>query len=320
MRQHKKGGLKNLQIFSPGKRTAALPVGSVASSSQAAGRPGQQLGLQDLPARVEVSTSVGRAGLPARQQVVQSLREAAEGPRESQGSQLQERPDRYAPEQSVFVCAATQEGRVGVATPMKKSGAAEKSSPFPGEQDFLRERGGPNTSRMKRPAASQTQTTAGRRGLKRPAAAAGKGEALASQGLGSEGDRRSESAGAQVMDMGRQPSKSVSKHSKPGKRMFAESEKIKPSKPAGTKLAKHASDYKNYSFCAKGYGQCKVEFYTAKSYIRQWRAKEKRYSMIIGDSTPQHRAVCRALVKQVQAGMSRDKLMELRATLQNRFL
>ena len=94
----------------------------------------------------------------------------------------------------MFVCAATQEGRVGVATPMKKSGAAEKSSPFPGEQDFLRERGAQNTSRMKRPAASQTQTTAGRRGLKRPAAAAGKGEALPAKGWGSEGDRRSESA------------------------------------------------------------------------------------------------------------------------------
>ena len=87
--------------------------------------------------------------------------------------------------QSVAAHETSRDGNVS--TPMRKTVAVGKSSPFPCEGDFLRERDIEKAPCMKRPAASRKETTACRRGLKRPAAAGPMEKASGSQALDPEG-------------------------------------------------------------------------------------------------------------------------------------
>lgn len=81
-----------------------------------------------------------------------------------------------------------------VSTPMRKTVTLGKSSPFPCEGDFLREIDIEKAPCMKRPAASRKETTACRRGLKRPAAGP-MDKASGSQALDPEGKDLSKPGG-----------------------------------------------------------------------------------------------------------------------------
>ena len=134
---------------------------------------------------------------------------------------------------------------------------------------------------MKRPAARKENMTAGR-GLKRPAAAS--------------------------------KAKPSTKATEKPKKLKCVSVKAKVS----PKRKDCKDGFSNYSFQAKGYGACRVEYYTAKSCIRKWDDKTRCSTMIIGISGEKHQQVCSALIKHVQAGMSREKLLALRSTLMER--
>jgi hypothetical protein len=71
----------------------------------------------------------------------------------------------------------------------------------------------------------------------------------------------------------------------------------------------------NYHLDAKGYGSCKVEFYSEKSYIRQFNEETGKYKLIIGCQTGNHWSVVQALAKHVAAGKSKDDLLAIRAKL-----
>ena len=72
----------------------------------------------------------------------------------------------------------------------------------------------------------------------------------------------------------------------------------------------------NRSFDAKQWGHCRVEFYSAKSYIRFFCEKKNRLCMVIGSVHGQHQEICDRLVPHVQKGKSREKLLEIRAQLE----
>ena len=72
----------------------------------------------------------------------------------------------------------------------------------------------------------------------------------------------------------------------------------------------------NRTFDAKQWGHCRVEFYTAKSYIRFFCEKKNRLCMVIGSVHGQHQEICDRLVPHVQKGKSREKLLEIRAQLE----
>ena len=72
----------------------------------------------------------------------------------------------------------------------------------------------------------------------------------------------------------------------------------------------------NRSFAAKQWGHCRVEFYSAKSYIRFFCEKKARMCMVIGSVHGQHQEICDRLVPHVQKGKSREKLHEIREQLQ----
>lgn len=77
--------------------------------------------------------------------------------------------------------------------------------------------------------------------------------------------------------------------------------------------------YKNQIFDAEVYSRCKVEYYTAKSYIRQSTADG--WKMVIGSSDRRHhRQICHGLLKSVKAGVSRVELNTLRAVITERLL
>ena len=75
----------------------------------------------------------------------------------------------------------------------------------------------------------------------------------------------------------------------------------------------------NRSFAAKQWGHCRVEFYSAKSYIRFFCEKKARMCMVIGSVHGQHQETCDRLVPHVQKGKSREKLLEIRAQLEKSF-
>ena len=72
------------------------------------------------------------------------------------------------------------------------------------------------------------------------------------------------------------------------------------------------------TFEAAVYGSCKLEIYTKKGYIRQ-RLEGGNYKYIIGCSTGRFADVCRALVKSVKLGKSKDELLRIRASLMTQF-
>ena len=72
------------------------------------------------------------------------------------------------------------------------------------------------------------------------------------------------------------------------------------------------------TFEAEVYGSCKLKIYTKKGYIRQ-RLGGGNYKYIIGCSTGRLADVCRALVKPVKLGKSKDELLSIRASLMTQF-
>jgi len=84
------------------------------------------------------------------------------------------------------------------------------------------------------------------------------------------------------------------------------------------KSSKKKVEYHNETFQAKGYGACRVEYYTAKSYIRRWCTEDHRWRMIIGATGSAHKEICHSLLQHVRAGMSREKLLTVRATIVER--
>ena len=72
------------------------------------------------------------------------------------------------------------------------------------------------------------------------------------------------------------------------------------------------------TFEAAVYGSCKLEIYTKKAYIRH-RLGGGNYGYIIGCSTGRFADVCRALVKSVKLGKSKDELVRIRESLMTKF-
>jgi hypothetical protein len=62
------------------------------------------------------------------------------------------------------------------------------------------------------------------------------------------------------------------------------------------------------------YGQCKAEYYTAKSYIRH--LVDGKWKMIIGSSHPRHWAIISSLSACVESGKSKDELLAERDILE----
>ena len=77
--------------------------------------------------------------------------------------------------------------------------------------------------------------------------------------------------------------------------------------------------YANKTFEAKFWGHCRVEFYSAKSYIRFFCKDKGRLSMVIGSVHGQHQEICDRLVPHVQKGKRREELHAVRAQLETSY-
>ena len=71
-------------------------------------------------------------------------------------------------------------------------------------------------------------------------------------------------------------------------------------------------------FAATGYGQCKIEIYTKKGYIRQVLGKGKFKSIINCDKGKFDR-VLKDLVAHVAEGKSKDELVLIRDALVEKY-
>ena len=91
-------------------------------------------------------------------------------------------------------------------------------------------------------------------------------------------------------------------------------EKKKVQKSAPSKEA--TKKYANRTFEAKVWGHCRVEFYSAKSYIRFFCEKKGRLSMVIGSVHGQHQEICDRLVAHVKKGKGREDLHAVRTQLE----
>ena len=96
---------------------------------------------------------------------------------------------------------------------------------------------------------------------------------------------------------------------------------VKTPKRSGKKTDQQASPatgkiYANKTFQAKFWGHCRVEFYSAKSYIRFFCKDKGRLSMVIGSVHGQHQEICDRLVPHVQKGKCREELHAVRAQLE----
>ena len=87
---------------------------------------------------------------------------------------------------------------------------------------------------------------------------------------------------------------------------------------AALKRPAAAADRSRENFCfeAKVWGRCKVEFYGAKSYIRQWDEASGKLRLVIGCERSNHHDVVSGLVKHVKAGKGLEALKTARAKLQ----
>eukprot|EP00435_Cladocopium_sp_Y103_P062728 s849_g24.t1 len=84
----------------------------------------------------------------------------------------------------------------------------------------------------------------------------------------------------------------------------------------GEKVTAAEPKYENQVFHAKTYGKCKVEYYTHKSYIRQHEEEAKKWVMVVGSTHPKHhKKVCALLVPHVKGGLQRDALLRARAEI-----
>ena len=92
-------------------------------------------------------------------------------------------------------------------------------------------------------------------------------------------------------------------------------------RPATQSSAASSDDkFAHQNFRAKVYGDCRVEFFSEKSYIRSWDYSKKKYVMIMGSCAAGiHKDVCHALLPHVKKGVSRDKLWEIREGLMKKF-
>ena len=72
----------------------------------------------------------------------------------------------------------------------------------------------------------------------------------------------------------------------------------------------------SFKFQSSRYGQCKLEMYTEKSYIRYLDPSSKKWKSIIGSSViGHHQKLCRLLVPHVASGLNVASLLELRGKL-----
>ena len=84
----------------------------------------------------------------------------------------------------------------------------------------------------------------------------------------------------------------------------------------GEKVTAEVPKYENQVFHAKTYGKCKVEYYTHKSYIRQYEEEAKKWVMVVGSThRDHHKRVCALLVPHVKGGSQRDALLRARAEI-----
>ena len=92
-------------------------------------------------------------------------------------------------------------------------------------------------------------------------------------------------------------------------------------RPAAQARAASSDDkFSHHNFHAKVYGDCRVEFFSKKSYIRSWDYSQNKYVMIMGSCAGGiHKDVCYALLPHVKKGVSRDKLWEIRQDLMKKF-
>ena len=89
----------------------------------------------------------------------------------------------------------------------------------------------------------------------------------------------------------------------------------KPDEIANSSLEIPA-DAKTYSFKSSVYGDCKLEMYTSKSYIRKKEPASKKWVSIIGSCDPEHHAaVCKQLLPYVVKGLAVSTLYEKRQEL-----
>ena len=90
-------------------------------------------------------------------------------------------------------------------------------------------------------------------------------------------------------------------------------------KKTSTKKCSNGGDYVNSSFSTKKFGECRVEFYAAKSYIRNKDKKSGKYRMIIGSChKDHHKEICKLLVPYVKKDKSVDELLKLRQGIEKR--
>ena len=317
--------LKNLKIFSP---RSHLGDGKCNGNVEASGRPQAALRDQmhleqgrpghstDPPAdaslREELSlVPVGPERMPAGQSVpalsqgaVATVSSAngtclrdnvAEAEAAGKESRLLHTPARRACEAEEGggtllrtpprrACEAEQGGRTLLRTPARRACEAEqaaRSSPFPLAQEFVESRDKHRDKHATSP-----------RGVKRPAASANAAKSAAA--------------------------KKATKKACALKRPAASGKESRAPGGASREDRKKAVEYRNETFQAKGYGSCKVEYYTAKSYIRQWSTEDERWRMIIGATGSAHREICHSLLQHVRMGMSREKLLTVRATIMER--
>ncbi|CAE7372114.1 unnamed protein product [Symbiodinium sp. CCMP2592] len=92
-------------------------------------------------------------------------------------------------------------------------------------------------------------------------------------------------------------------------------------RPAAQSSAASSDDkFAHHNFHAQGYGDCRVEFFSNKSYIRSWDYSQGKYVMVMGSCAAGiHKDICHALLPHVKKGVSREKLWDIREDLMKKF-
>ena len=147
--------------------------------------------------------------------------------------------------------------------------------------------------------------------IKRPASkkAAAKKKKLKSSS--SEDD--SEAAGVETPGLGDSAPKVCKKPAakvKASKSTVEQAAAAMPVLPATDAIMKLA----NECFATECYGECKAEFYSAKSYIRH--KVEGSWKLIIGSTHSKHQAIVQALIPFVKQGLNKSDLLQERAVLE----
>ena len=122
--------------------------------------------------------------------------------------------------------------------------------------------------------------------------------------------------------MEQKPKTAASSSGKASKKKPAASAVLKLKRPAGclkrpaaarglkdASVPAEVTAFQNTTFDARKYGKCKVEYYSQKSYIRNFQEK---WVMIVGSTHRKHKSVCNMLVPHVKKGASREELLRIR--------